>query len=329
MPITPDAYQTTTTDSSDFYILVMEDDASNISYGSYYGGPASEEHVDGGTSRFDRKGKIYQAVCASCDYSGPVGMQDFPIYPPTTAVSPSNNSNCNLAVFKMDFNLPIVVADFVVPPIDCAPYTAHFHNTSLSQLYTNFEWDFGDGIGTSIQENPDYTYSVPGTYEVTLVIRDTSTCNFGDTIKKFVTIRDNSSGNAPTTNICLNDSIQIGTTPSYGTNSYSWSPATGLDNDTLANPIAFPNASTNYTLLISNGNCVQDIYLAPTNDTVFCSSPVNTELMANTYGTADTIIWSNFNQFSDTLNNITDSTFQTNISYSKIFYVKATNGNCS
>ena len=31
-------------------------------YGSYFGGSSSNEHVDGGTSRFDKNGKIYQAM---------------------------------------------------------------------------------------------------------------------------------------------------------------------------------------------------------------------------------------------------------------------------
>lgn len=42
-----------------------------------------------------------------------------------------------------------------------------FTNTSANA--TTYEWDFGDGIGTSQSENPTYTYSEPGTYMVTLV----------------------------------------------------------------------------------------------------------------------------------------------------------------
>ena len=87
MPITTDAYQSST-DGSDFYIMVLEDDASGLVYGSYFGGSLSSEHVDGGTSRFDRKGKVYQAICAGCG-----GFDDLPIEP-TGAFSPTNNSNC-------------------------------------------------------------------------------------------------------------------------------------------------------------------------------------------------------------------------------------------
>jgi hypothetical protein len=41
-----------------------------------------------------------------------------------------------------------------------------FTNSSIDgDTYT---WDFGDGVGTSIDENPSYTYTASGTYTVTL-----------------------------------------------------------------------------------------------------------------------------------------------------------------
>lgn len=332
MPITTDAYQATT-DGSDFYVMVLEDDASGIVYGSYFGGGVSAEHVDGGTSRFDRKGKIYQAICAGCG-----GNSDLPIYP-SNAVSPQNNNSCNLGVFKMDFNLPVVVADFTVPPIECAPYTANFTNTSLSQLYTDFFWDFGDGIGTSTQENPSYTYNLPGTYEVQLILHDTSTCNFGDTVRKFLTIRSNESTTAPTINLCPEDTIQIGIPASPDINTtYSWNPAIGLSDNMIAAPLAFPDTTTNYILFISNGSCVDTLYqpislidfhLDTANDTTYCLSPVNINYIAGSGGTADIFIWSTNNLFNDTLNNIGDSSFQTVLNFSKVFYIKATKGSCT
>ena len=38
-----------------------------------------------------------------------------------------------------------------------------------------------------------------------------------------------------------------------GGNSYTWSPATGLSNANIANPIATPTSTTNYTLTVNNG----------------------------------------------------------------------------
>ena len=70
LPTTTNAVQTTT-DGNDMYFIVFEDSATGVLFGSYFGGTGSggREHVDGGTSRFDKKGIIYQAVCAGCNGS--------------------------------------------------------------------------------------------------------------------------------------------------------------------------------------------------------------------------------------------------------------------
>ena len=47
---------------------------------------------------------------------------------------------------------------------------------------------------------------------------------------------------------------EIGMTAVSGIN-YSWSPATGLDNSTIANPIANPTTTTTYTLTAADGTC--------------------------------------------------------------------------
>ncbi len=101
-PLSADAFQTQT-DGSDFYFAVFAKNMVGLNYASYYGGKQSNEHVDGGSSRFDKKGIIYQSVCAGCG-----GFSDFP----TTqnahsrnnpAVRPNRNEGgCNLAIFKFD-----------------------------------------------------------------------------------------------------------------------------------------------------------------------------------------------------------------------------------
>jgi len=44
--------------------------------------------------------------------------------------------------------------------------TANFTNTSEHAV--SYEWDFGDGVGTSAATHPAYTYGEPGSYTVTL-----------------------------------------------------------------------------------------------------------------------------------------------------------------
>ena len=66
LTVTSDAIQSTT-DNKDFYFFVLERNATRQLYGSFFGQNGGfGEHVDGGTSRFDRNGVIYQAICANC-----------------------------------------------------------------------------------------------------------------------------------------------------------------------------------------------------------------------------------------------------------------------
>ncbi|MBQ7735826.1 MAG: gliding motility-associated C-terminal domain-containing protein [Bacteroidales bacterium] len=253
LPITADAFQTTT-DNNDYYFLCISDDASQLVYATYFGSPHAREHVDGGTSRFDNHGRIYQAVCAGCG-----NYDDFP----TTegAWSQTNNStNCNIGVIKFDFNLPAVVADFHIPNTVCAPVSLVFHNTSqrISDS-TTFFWDFGDGT-TSTAESPTHSYAQSGTYVITLVAQDAGSCNFADTAYRELVVLSNSNNVLGDVGICNGDFIQIGIPPSGNSGiTYEWQPQTGLSNPNISNPIAAPEVSTTYYLFVSDGVCIDTI----------------------------------------------------------------------
>lgn len=251
LPITRDAFQKTT-DNNDYYFICLNDDVSSLVYATYFGSNKAGEHVDGGTSRFDKKGKIYQAVCAGCG-----AVQDFP----TTvgAWSQRNrSSNCNIGVIKFDFDLPAVIADFIMPNTICAPYDLQFENTSqsISEENTEYLWDFGDGTSSN-EKNPKHLYSKSGSYDVTLIVSDLTSCNFGDTITKTLVVLSNSYEKLPTIGYCKNGVVQIGIAPSGNTDiSYNWVPTTGLDDASLSNPHASPSVTTTYKLFITDGNCV-------------------------------------------------------------------------
>ena len=49
-----------------------------------------------------------------------------------------------------------------------APLTTHFSQTSVSN-HTRVEWSFGDN-STSVEENPNHTYILPGSYTVAFTI---------------------------------------------------------------------------------------------------------------------------------------------------------------
>lgn len=166
MPITADAAQATT-DGSDFYFIVLAKDALGLLYGSYMGSPILGEHVDGGTSRFDANGIVYQAICGGCG-----GSSTFPI-----TTGPQNGStNCNLVALKIAFELSPVIAQASANPDSsgCAPFTVQFQNNSSSA--NDYSWNFGDGSPETTQSSPTHTYTNPGVYTVTLIANNTHSC---------------------------------------------------------------------------------------------------------------------------------------------------------
>lgn len=176
LEITPNAFQKTT-DDNDFYLIVLGKDAKNLIYATYFGGDSSEDHVDGGTSRFDKRGVIYQSVCSSCP-NDPPGLNDFPTTP--GSAFPINVSyRCSNASFKFDFNITYAVeANFTANPTKiCSPDTIFFYQTST--YGKKFIWDFGDGGKASIA-NPFHVYTSSGKYTVKLVVIDSGSCNVTD-----------------------------------------------------------------------------------------------------------------------------------------------------
>ena len=252
MYVTPDAYQHAT-DSNDFYVMVMKDDASAITYATYFGSPTSEDHVDGGTSRFDKKGVIYQSVCAGCGQN-----QNFPTYP-TNVVSHTNNSpNCNNAIFKLDLDLPLIIADFQTPPSACDTFNYHFINKSkiIDTANTVVHWDFGDG-GSSNLLNPAHAFTHAGTFTIKLTLTDVSSCNGADSItKQIIILQNDSTVTLKPDTLCLGNQVQIGVSNLHdSTLVYHWTPTTGLSDTTITNPVAKPSQTTTYILTATKGNC--------------------------------------------------------------------------
>jgi len=265
---TPDAYQSNT-NGSNFYIAVLSQNAATLKYATYMGGVTSSfNHVDGGTSRFDKSGRIYHAVCGAC------GGNDFGFTSTPDAWSPTNNSpNCNLAAFK--FELSTIDALVTEPQtVICLPNPVLFDNNSANGNV--FNWDFGDGT-TSTLVNPSHIYPGPGTYTVTLVVSDASGCYTPDSVTFDVEIGDFQGGVViPVGGVCPGEPFQL---EAYGGADYAWTPAGVLDDPTSPTPIATVFTTTTFTVIISDSCGVDtltlvlpvfDTYHSITNDTSIC-----------------------------------------------------------
>ena len=307
MQVTANAYQPLTT-GHDLYLMVINDLLDSLVYATFFGGDQSREHVDGGTSRFDKKGIIYHTVCAGCG-----GNSDFPISPNPGAVSPYNNaagppiigSGCNSAVFKFNFDFNFVLADFKSPIVSCNPIIS-FSNISKNNDSALYEWDFGDGFSSNLR-NPTHNYAQPGIYNVRLIVNDQIGCNNSDTIIKKIHILSNSTDTLIQINKCSNESVQIGTNINDPTTAYSWYPNNELSNPNMPNPICSATSSQQYYLLIEKDGCkdtlfqkinVVDVNVEIGPDTSFCDEPI---LLNAVYNSLSTIVWSSNNNFTDTL----------------------------
>lgn len=252
LPLSNDAFQSST-DGSDYYLMIIDDNASSLIYATYFGGALAEEHVDGGTSRFDRQGVIYQSVCAGCG-----GLSDMPTTP--GVVSQINNStNCNNGVFKFDFDFPITIADFAYPQTGCAPYDITFNNLSTGAV--TYIWDFGDSSPISNAQNPQHTYTNPGTYIVTLIVQNPANCNIADTVSQQIFILDQTSSTLPDAVTCPGIPVQIGIPALSDPNiTYLWAPPGSVSNPSASNPLANISSPTTFTLLVTNGTCVDTFF---------------------------------------------------------------------
>jgi len=290
MPVTPDAIKAQTDISgSDFYFFVLKKDAASQLYGSFFGqqdpplGNTSPltfgDHVDGGTSRFDRNGVIYQAICANCfrtvAFSGTPGA-----WSKSNQAGGENNGKCNLGMLKveMDFSgvrsgLHTSINGVPNDTAGCVPLQVDFSDSLKKGK--RYYWYFGDGTGdTTTIPASSHVYEKIGLYHVMLVTIDSTTCNISDTSYKRIRVGDNkasldfiSQKLQPCTNLSYNfTNTSTATRGTFKPGIFTWDFG---DNSPLVvqdqNPVnhTFASAGT-YKVSLS------------IDDTTYCNSPADT-----------------------------------------------------
>lgn len=276
---TGSAFQSST-DGSDFYFMVLDRNATSLLYGSFFGGNGEIEHVDGGTSRFDKNGYIYQAVCAGCG-----GSNGFPTTPGVWS-NTNNSFNCNLGAVKIKFDQTPVYAYCQVSPdtFSCVvPFVANFTNTSINA--TSHFWNFGAGQGTSTQANPNYTYTTPGTYSVMYIAINPLACNLRDT--NYLTIVVNPP-NPPVANFnytvnCTTRQVQVTSTSSPAMQ-LSWNFGDGTPANTQSNVTHTYTTSGTYQITLVNEDALCQV--ADSMTKTITIKPMLDALMSSTDPTA-------------------------------------------
>ncbi|MCW5912332.1 MAG: gliding motility-associated C-terminal domain-containing protein [Cyclobacteriaceae bacterium] len=252
MPITSDAYQKTTA-GSDFYFIVLTDDASEMLYGTFLGGNQSPVHVDGGTSRFDKGGIVYHSVCGGCG----AGFDDFPTTP--NAWSQLNQSqNCNNAAFKFDLSslkarIQTNNITFDMPGLNrvCIPDPIVFQNLSTGGRI--YEWSFGDG-GQVVRQDTSFImhrYNQPGTYRVKLLAIDAGTCVGMDSTFTQVVVTEAAGEAGPDVDMCFGAGTRLTAT---GGVAYEWINYNRTFSTTDQSPVVNPAEDEDYIVSIFDFN---------------------------------------------------------------------------
>ena len=130
--------------------------------------------------------------------------------------------------------------------------TIQFNETSFNSLNNtaSYAWTFGNGA-TSSQADPSITLTEEQqlTVSLTLTTDEGCTATTSQTLNVDFTEVDNIlTGDVQ---VCLDENVELnpGGDTSY---QYQWSPATGLDDATSANPTANPAETTTYTVTVTN-----------------------------------------------------------------------------
>ena len=240
LPVTASAIQSTT-DGSDYYLMMLGEDAATLEFATFFGGNSSTDHVDGGTSRFDKRGIVYQAVCSSCG----IANNDFPVTPGAWSVT-DNSGNCNLGVFKIDLTTLTAGASVYATPYHCVGDTVDFQNLSNGGIY--YYWDFDDG-NTSTLFEPSHAFDTAGTYTVMLVSVDSATCLQRDTDYVDIFVNLPPVANVNPFSVCNGDSVQLSVS---GGLLYDWQPNYNILNSTTDTPTVFPDTTTIYTVIVTD-----------------------------------------------------------------------------
>ncbi|MCB9204416.1 MAG: PKD domain-containing protein [Flavobacteriales bacterium] len=111
-----------------------------------------------------------------------------------------SDSGCPSFLTQEVYSFPLPVADFSPTDVCIGNVSAFTDLTAVSAgTVEGWQWDFGDG-GTSLLQNPVYTYGDTGVFDVTLISTTDSICR--DTITQQVTVHPSPNTGFFTDTVC-------------------------------------------------------------------------------------------------------------------------------
>lgn len=209
----------------------------------------------------------------------------------TVTLTVTNDKGCRRTFVRSNYiNVtPGVTAGFTNSTTNVCqpPATINFTNTSTGPGVLSYQWDFGDG-GTSALQNPSHIYNTSGSYTITLITTSSAGCiDTFRTTNPIVIGGIITSFNAPAS-ACINEVISLTNTSSPAANTVLWNFGDGTT-DTSRNTMHSYSLPGIYTIRVYNtyANCTDSAQQAITinplpvadfvsPDTVRCQPPLTT-----------------------------------------------------
>ncbi len=191
-------------------------------------------------------------------YSAPGNYQ-------VTLITLSSNLSCPDTLNDTITIFPMPAADFISNEV-CLNQVMNFNDSSTvsSGNITAWSWDFGDGSPIITVQNPNHTYSSPGTYLVSLIASTNNSCK--DTITKNAVVHPLPDAQFSTANVCDGISVQFhdlsGILQTDTIQSWTWDFGDGSQVNTNNNTSHLYASEGSYAvrlLIISNFGCVDSI----------------------------------------------------------------------
>ncbi len=176
-------------------------------------------------------------------------------------LSAVSNKGCVDSV-KQDITIyPLPNVSFNATNVCNAEQTTFVNHSTISSGTISHFWDFGDASGTSINENPVYTYSATGNYDVKLKV----TSNYGciDSATNSIEVFPFATPDFSFDDVCDGTEVQFSnnSTISSGNFTCNWDFGNG-QNSTQYNPKHLYQSAGVYNVRLtvtSSENCLQEI----------------------------------------------------------------------
>ncbi len=197
-------------------------------------------------------------------------------------------------------------ANFNVENVDCEDeLTIQVLDSSIDTAASVASWswvlEYGANTVTSMEQNPTFTITEPGDATLTLTVTSINGCTRTLT-ETFPVQFINDPLLADSTSICIGSgAVELNPDGGFPNATYSWMPPDGLDNPNIPNPMAMPDSTTTYSVVITDaaGFCQIEkditvivspfVEVTPVLDTILQGESV--QIIATENGTY-TYVWS-------------------------------------